>query len=84
MTLRSSGECADPGAVLHDRLRRCQMCGVSIDYLRSDAETCGPACRRERNRVRRLLAGEADGPYRNLQQWLDRRRRRARQAGGVL
>lgn len=62
--------------------RLCPVCGASLEGRRSDAVTCGPACRRERSRARRLAAGKPDGGYLTLGQWLDRRRRRAQPAGG--
>lgn len=57
--------------------RHCPVCGFDLAGRRSDAETCSAPCRRERSRMRRLLAGEGDSGYETLRQWLDRRRRRA-------
>jgi len=62
--------------------RRCEWCDESLAGRRADAEVCGPECRRERSRVRRLLAGKGDGPYRSPRQYLDRLRRRAKPASG--
>jgi hypothetical protein len=57
--------------------RACVVCGADITDRRSEATTCGDACRRELNRTRRLLRGEADSDYQNLADWLNRRRIRA-------
>jgi hypothetical protein len=62
--------------------RLCPICGADLAGLRSDAEVCGDRCRRERSRVRRLLAGEGDGPYATLEDYLNRRRSRANSASG--
>jgi hypothetical protein len=60
--------------------RACVICGESLDGRRSDAEVCGAACRRERSRLSALLRGDSDGPYRNLRQYAERPRRRAKRA----
>jgi len=54
------------------------MCGASIDGRRRDALVCGPACRRERSRLRALLRGRGDGPYETVGAYLARRQRRAK------
>jgi hypothetical protein len=46
--------------------RRCPVCGEGMEGRRANAEVCGTECRRIRNRVQRLCAGEVDGPYTNL------------------
>jgi hypothetical protein len=43
--------------------RRYPVCGTSLDGRRADAVTCSTSCRRERDRLRRLLTGERDGRY---------------------
>jgi hypothetical protein len=58
----------------------CAICGTSLAGRRRDALCCGPACRRERSRLKRLLSGrEAEG-YRCLSGYLARRQRRAKPA----
>lgn len=60
--------------------RACPVCGADLSGHRADAEVCGDRCRRERNRLRRLLAGQGDGPYPTLDSYLNRRRSRASRA----
>ncbi|HKO38866.1 MAG TPA: hypothetical protein VJU14_10905 [Solirubrobacterales bacterium] len=60
--------------------RICPICGADLSGHRTDAEVCGDRCRRERNRLRRLLAGEGDGPYRTVEDYLNRRHSRASDA----
>lgn len=50
-------------AVLTDVQRCCTICRGSLQGRDPRALTCSPACRRERNRLRRLLDGQSDGPY---------------------
>jgi len=59
-------------------MRRCAICGASMDGRRRDALVCGPACRRERGRLCALLAGRGDGPYETVGAYLERRQRRAK------
>lgn len=56
----------------------CPVCGAALAGRRTDAVYCGPPCRREASRVRRLLAGQADAGYLGLLPYEDRRRRRAK------
>lgn len=63
--------------------RRCPVCGTSLDGRRADAVTCSTSCRRERDRLRRLLTGERDGRYGSVREYDERRRRRAREAGAA-
>lgn len=60
--------------------RICPICGADMSGHRADAEVCGNRCRRERSRVRRLLIGKGDGPYRTVEDYLNRRRSRANPA----
>ena len=53
--------------------RMCAICGGSLAGRRRDAEVCGPACRRERSRLRALLDGRADGGYSSFPVYLSRR-----------
>jgi hypothetical protein len=48
--------------------RCCVVCGRSLDGRRADTQVCGPVCRRERSRLRALLAGRG----RILTDWRDR------------
>jgi hypothetical protein len=64
--------------------RRYPVCGTSLDGRRADAVTCSTSCRRERDRLRRLLTGERDGRYGSrVREYDERRRRRAREAGAA-
>jgi hypothetical protein len=65
---------------MSDDRGRCAMCDGSLDGHRADARFCGPACRREAARYRRVLAGVGDGPYRTIPQLLNRAQRRAKPA----
>ena len=62
---------------------RCPICGASLTGRRRDAIVCGPGCRRERARVRALLAGIGAGPYATLDEYTNRRQRRAKPAGSA-
>lgn len=55
--------------------RCCPICGADLEGHRPDALVCGSSCRRERNRLLRLLAGESDGPYRSVAEYLNRRQK---------
>lgn len=57
--------------------RVCAMCGTGLDNRRSDARHCGPACRTEASRLRRLLRGERVEGYVGLASYLNGRQRRA-------
>jgi hypothetical protein len=63
--------------------RACRVCGASLAGLRSDAETCFPAGRRERSRVRRLAAGKPEHGYADLGAYRSRKRRTAIRLGGA-
>ena len=63
-------------------VRGCAICGRALDGRRADARYCGPACRREASRLRRLLAGEPVDGYRNLADYLNARQRRAKRGWG--
>lgn len=43
--------------------RTCPICGASLADRGADAEVRGDSCRRERNRLRQLLAGKPDSRY---------------------
>lgn len=60
--------------------RVCPVCGESLEGRRADARYCGSVCRREARRVRALLTGRSDGPYRTLREYVNRRQRRAKRA----
>jgi hypothetical protein len=57
-------------------IRCCVICGASLRGRRSDARHCGAPCRAEASRLRRLLDGKPDGPYRFVHQRLDAMGRR--------
>lgn len=59
----------------------CPVCGASLAGRRAGARYCSAACRREASRWRRLSAGERDGHYVSLAQYVQRRRRRANRFG---
>ena len=50
---------------MKDDERRCLFCGESIEGRRADARYCGPGCRIEASRMRRLLEGEEVDHYRS-------------------
>jgi len=56
-------------------MRHCPVCGADLSERDPRAKACSPAHRREINRLRRLLDGEADGPYRTLGEYLARGRK---------
>jgi hypothetical protein len=47
-------------------LRRCAVCGTSLEGKRANASYCSNACRAEAWRLRRLLAGRPVGRYKCL------------------
>jgi hypothetical protein len=57
--------------------RRCPVCGRDLAGHRSDARVCGSSCRRELSRLRALLAGRRDGPYDSVNEYRNRRQKRA-------
>lgn len=57
--------------------RSCPICGADLAGHRRDADVCGPSCRRQRSRLRRLLSGQGDGRYATVAEYDARRRRRA-------
>lgn len=57
--------------------RVCAVCDAPLRGRRRDAETCSPACRRERSRLRKLRSGCPDGPYVSEADYLRRARRPA-------
>jgi hypothetical protein len=50
--------------------RVCVMCGTDLRAHRSDATTCGGACRAERSRLLGILSGKSSGPYYSIAQRL--------------
>ena len=64
--------------------RRCPICGVDLADRDPRTMTCSPAHRREAARVRRLLSGQGDGPYRTLGEYMARGRKvRANRPSGA-
>src|SRR5215207_438162 len=59
-------------------VRTCQVCGSPLEEMRSNAQVCSAACRRERSRIRRLRAGKAEFGYATLDDYLNRRTKRAK------
>ncbi len=64
--------------------RRCHICGTSLVGRRSGAKVCGPACRRERSRLRRLSDRKAEFGYSDLTEYLARKRRTEKPGGHAL
>lgn len=69
-------------------MRRCDVCGLSLDGYRRDARFCNAACRAEAWRVRRLLAGMPAGRYGTLRARMDaygrpRRHKRSQERSGA-
>jgi hypothetical protein len=60
--------------------RACLWCGGALVQRRAGARFCGASCRREHNRVSRLLSGQRDGRYANLAAYDERARKRAQRA----
>jgi len=58
--------------------RVCVMCGADLAGHRSDALTCGPPCRVERNRFLRILSGSSPGPYYSIAQRLEANAKRTK------
>jgi len=56
--------------------RCCVVCGESLQGRRAHAVVCGPACRREASRIRRLLSGETVDGYRCWRDYESRGERR--------
>jgi hypothetical protein len=54
----------------------CLVCGADLRGRRCDALTCGGACRAERSRLRRLLAGESVDGWDSMDDRLQSRHRR--------
>ncbi len=69
---------AEPGET-SAMTRRCPVCGATLDGRRADAEVGGPVCRRERGRLRALLAGRGNGPYHSVAEYQARRPQRERE-----
>jgi hypothetical protein len=60
----------------------CAVCGASLEGRRATARFCGPPCRAEASRVRRVLEGEEADGYRNLAGRREASRRRTRRLYG--
>lgn len=56
-------------------MRRCAICGASLEELRGDALYCGAPCRAEASRRRRLRQGLVVDGYRDLGAYSARQRR---------
>jgi hypothetical protein len=57
------------------RVRTCPVCGAELRGLRADAVCCGPACRAEASRRRRLAEGRIVDGYPDLTSYIARQRR---------
>ena len=55
-----------------EAVRRCTVCGVSLEGRDRRARTCSATCRREAARFRAVLDGGSDDPYSNLGQLVQR------------
>jgi len=75
-----SGRAWSHGAPALSASRVCLWCGGALVQRRAGARFCGASCRREHNRVSRLLSGQRDGRYANLAAYDGRRRNRAQRA----
>ena len=65
------------GAVVEGRDQAARLvCGADLSYHRCDALTCSGACRAERSRLRRLLAGGAVDGWDSVEARLRSRRKR--------
>ena len=53
-------------------VRRCTVCGASLEGRDPRARTCTTSCRREAGRLPGLLDGRSDGPYSTLGQLVQR------------
>lgn len=53
----------------------CPICGGSLAGVRANALYCGPPCRAEASRVRRLREGKAVDGYQDLAAYAARRKR---------
>jgi len=56
-------------------MRSCVICGAPLEGRKSIARHCGPPCRAEASRLRRLLNGKQVGPYRSINERLAASRR---------
>jgi integrase len=54
--------------------RVCPICGRTLVGARADAEVCGPSCRRDRTRLRRILDGEPDASDSTVEDFVGRLR----------
>gem|GEM_PF-6160184 len=61
-------------------MRACDYCGSSLEGRRRHARFCGPPCRRAHHRLSALLRGSSVDGYRNLAEYDERPRKRARGA----
>ena len=43
-------------------MRRCTVCGASLEGRRRQAHTCSSGCRRELSRIKAVASGRSDGP----------------------
>ena len=66
----------------HGLLRVCVVCGESLDGMRRHALFCGPPCRAEGSRLKRILAGAAPDGYPSLAGRLEAARNRTRGGSG--
>jgi hypothetical protein len=69
---------------MSDQERGCLLCGADLTGRDPRTVTCSPAHRRELSRIRRLVSGIPDGPYRTLGEYLSRARKvRANRSAGT-
>jgi hypothetical protein len=61
---------------------RCVVCGLSLAEMRAHARYCGPPCRAEASRLRRILSCEGANGYRTLGERLEASRKRTREGSG--
>lgn len=64
-------------------IRRCPVCGDSLDGMRAHARYCSGACRAEASRLRRLLDGSPADGFQSVADRLDRMTERKRTERGT-
>lgn len=57
-------------------MRHCPICGGEMSHHRVDAFVCGPSCRAELSRIKRLLSGQPVDRRESLADHLESRRKR--------
>ena len=56
-------------------MRRCLVCGASLEGRRQQTKTCSSACRRELARLRAILGGSEVEGYSTLPEYLARHKK---------